>query len=212
MTQYKGAIFDLDGTLADSLNIWEKIDIDFLAKRGIAVPDDYMHAIAHLGSYKTATYTINRFSLSDTPEELISEWVEMAAEAYKEVPLKAGALDFLKYLKKNNIKICIATATEISLVKIFLKSKNIDGYIDHIVTLSDVGIPKEFPDIYNRCAELMELSAKECMVFEDLYMAVKGAKSGGYYVVGIYDYYSRKDKEAIQNICDKFIYDFKEMF
>jgi HAD superfamily hydrolase (TIGR01509 family) len=212
MTQYKGVIFDLDGTLADSMNIWEKIDIDFLAKRGIAVPDDYMHAIAHLGSYETATYTINRFSLSDTPEELIAEWVEMAAEAYKEVSLKPGAFEFLSHLKENNIKICIATATELSLVKIFLESKNIIGYIDHIVTLSDVGIPKEFPDIYNKCAELMDLTAKDCMVFEDLFMAVKGAKSGGYYVVGVYDYYSRKDEEVIRNSCDKFIYDFKEMF
>lgn len=212
MNQYKGVIFDLDGTLADSMNIWEKIDVDFLAKRGIDVPDDYMHAIAHLGSYETATYTIKRFSLSDTPEELISEWVEMAAEAYKEVPLKPGALEFLKHLRENNVKICIATATELSLVKIFLESKNIIEYIDHIVTLSDVGKPKEFPDIYNKCAELMELGVDDCIVFEDLYMAVQGAKSGGYYVVGVYDYHSRKDKESIQNSCNKFIYDFKEMF
>ena len=211
MFRFKGVIFDLDGTLADSMGIWAQIDIDFLSKRNIELPSDYMHKIAHLGSYQTALYTIERFNLTDSPEELISEWVEMAKKAYEEIPLKPGADFFLDYLSKNNIKIAIASATELSLIERFLKTKGIYEKIDTIVTLSEVNRGKEFPDIYLKCCEKLNIEPADCMVCEDLLAAVRGAKSGGFYVVGIYDSYSKKDTKHIKECCDKFIYDFREL-
>ncbi len=193
------------------MGIWDEIDIEFLAKRGISVPRDYMAEIAHLGAYETALYTIKRFNLTDTPEELIEEWTLMANDRYARVQLKPGALEFLKHLKNKGIKTAVATATEKKLVVTALHSAGISDYIDTVVTLADVNRGKEFPDIYLKCSERLGVNAEECIVFEDLLLALKGAKSGGFTAIAMYDEYSKDNIPKIREVCDKLIYDFREM-
>ena len=208
MNNIKGVIFDLDGTLADTMGIWDQIDIDFLSKRGITVPDDYMQEIAHLGAYKTALYTIDRFNLTDTPEELIAEWTKMALESYKTASLKKGAREYLCALREKGCKISIASATDISLIEAFLKSNGIRSFIDYVITVDDIGRGKEHPDIYIKCAELMNVKISECLVYEDILVAVKGALSGGFKVIAMYDKYSRHDHEGIKSLVSDFIVEF----
>ena len=148
MTEYKGVIFDLDGTLIDSMHIWQKIDIDFLARRGIDVPDDYMNAISHMGAFDTALYTIKRFNLNDTPQELIEEWVSMALKEYGNSKLKNGAEEYIGFLKKRNIKIAVATATEPEIAKEALKNRSFKKDICSVVTVSEVKRGKGYPEIY----------------------------------------------------------------
>ena len=101
-----GAIFDLDGTLLDSMGVWRKIDEDFLGKRGFVVPNDYLVAITSKNFDAAAEYTKERFNLPESEEEIIKEWFDMAIEAYtNEVKLKAGVIDYLKQLKAEGIKI-----------------------------------------------------------------------------------------------------------
>lgn len=211
MLDYKGVIFDLDGTLIDTMSIWREIDIEFLAKRGIEVPDDYMEKISHLGGYATAVYTIERFSLEDTPETLISEWVNMAIEKYPHASLKPGAEEYIEYLRENNIKIIIATATEPEIASAGISCRSFADYVSEIVTTSEVKHGKAYPDIYLECASRLGLMPSECIVFEDVLTAVKTAKSAGFKVIGMYDTFSENNREKIISESDGYIFSFKEM-
>ena len=102
--EIKGAIFDLDGTLLDSMWVWNQVDIDFLGKRGFDVPPDYPKAIAAMGFHETAEYTIKRFGLNEKVEDVIAEWDHMAAQMYHErVKIKPDVTEVLEQMKQLRI-------------------------------------------------------------------------------------------------------------
>ena len=205
----RGAIFDLDGNLLDSMHVWAQIDVDFLGKRGIPLPDDYMHAIAHLGAQATAEYTIKRFNLTDTPEELIREWDEMACEHYSQrIELKPHAREYLLKLKAQGVSLGVATANDSSLYTPALKRCGVYELFDSFTTITEVSRGKGFPDIYLRAAEKLGLNAGECTVFEDLCQGVKGANDGGFYTVGVYDSASAMEWENLKKLSDTHINDY----
>lgn len=207
----EGIIFDLDGTLIDSMGVWEQIDIDFLGKRGFEVPDDYLDRIAPLGFEACADYTIERFGLRETRQQIMKEWFDMAEYAYShEVTLKKGVFRFLEYLKNHHIKMSIATASNMTLVKPVLKRHHIWDYFDNITTLKEVKRGKGFPDVYDLAADKMHVNRKHCVVFEDIREGLIGAKAGGYKAVGVYDERAKEQVEDLKGLSDMFIYDFNE--
>lgn len=201
----KGAIFDLDGTLLDSLWIWADIDERFLSKRGIQVPPDYMEAVCAMEYRQTAEYTIARFGLNDTPEELMQEWSDMAVGAYaSELKLKPSVKECLSELKRKNIKLAVATSATPEMCLPALKRNGVIDLFDAIVTTVEVGKGKAHPDVYFAAAKKLGVGVDECAVFEDAVLAVKTAKRAGFYTVGVYDRFSR-DENAIREIADDFI-------
>lgn len=209
---FKAAIFDLDGTLLDSMWVWKQIDHDFLAKRGIDVPPDYMLAVAHLGAYQTAVYTIERFGLPETPEELIAEWVKMAIEFYKDkVELKKGGYEYLEYLYNKGVKLAVATANDSSLYEPALDHTGIRRFFSAVVNVNDVERKKGFPDIYWLACEKMGVKPEESVVFEDIYQGICGAKDGGFRAVGVFDETSAGDEKKIREKADLYIRDFCEI-
>lgn len=217
---FKGGIFDLDGTLLDSVGMWAKIDHDFLGKRGFEVPDDYIISIGHLKFHEIAEYTIERFGLTETPEEVIAEWREMARTEYKEnVVLKPGAREYLLALKARGIKLAVATALEQELYEIALKRNEIYDLFDAFTNIYEINGQKGTPDVYVKAAEKMGLTVDECVVFEDIIIGAKGAKAAesempgrdGFTVVGVYNKESRKNAPQLLEICDYFIHDFKDL-
>ncbi|MBE6037351.1 MAG: HAD family phosphatase [Clostridiales bacterium] len=208
----KGAIFDLDGTLLDSMGVWAQIDEEFLAARGIEVPDDYQEAAGHLGFRGTAEYTIARFGFTDTPEELMELWDSMAIKEYaNSIELKPGAYEYLEKLRREGVQMAIATASPMRYVLPALERHGIREWFCCIVSVDDVERGKGFPDVYLRAAELMGLSAADCTVFEDILPGLQGAKAGGFRAVGVAEEASKKYWEEMQALADGWVCDFHEL-
>ena len=148
--QGKGAIFDLDGTLLDSMGVWDQVDVDFLAKRGFEVPDDYMQKVAAMQFRQIAEYTIARFNLSDTPGELMEEWDHMARVMYSTVvEAKPHAREYLAMLKASGAKLSVATSLPPILREPAMRHVGIFDYFDEVVSVDDAGdIGKDRPDVY----------------------------------------------------------------
>ena len=209
MEKCRGAIFDLDGTLLDSMGVWTQLDIDFLGKRGIPVPEDYLAAVTPMGFSQAAQYTIERFALNETPEALIAEWNAMAIEAYRtSVFLKPGAAEYLQALKGHGVKLAVATASHAELYVPALEHNGVLALFDAFTTLSEVSRGKGFPDIYLKAAQKLGLSPAECVVFEDIYAGILGAKAGGFCTAGVYDASSESEQNAIRQAADFYLKDF----
>mgnify|MGYP005937303253 CR=1 FL=1 len=165
--QGKGAIFDLDGTLLDSMGVWDQVDIDFLSKRGIDVPDDYMTKVAAMQFRQIAEYTIARFSLTDTPEELMDEWDHMARVMYATVvEAKPYAREYLAQLKESGAKLAVATSLPPMLREPAMKHVGIFDYFDEVVSVDDAGdVGKDQPDVYLLAASHLGVEPGECTVF-----------------------------------------------
>ncbi|MBQ3842347.1 MAG: HAD family phosphatase [Ruminiclostridium sp.] len=203
----KGAIFDLDGTLFDSMGFWSHLDERFLKKHGVfPVPQDYMLEIAHLGAVETAVYTKKRFGFTMEVEEMMQEWHEDAVGYYRdEVTMKPGAEEYLRKLKNAGIKLAVATANSRDLYMPAVLRLGLDGVFSAYAEVDEVGRKKGFPDIYELAAQRLGVKPAECAVFEDIYVALMGAKAGGFITVGVYDETSERDKELIKGSADAFV-------
>lgn len=208
----RGAIFDLDGTILDSMWIWDEIDRRFLNKRGIAVPDDYLRAVNGMEFAEAADYTIARFSLPDRPQTLIDEWSQMARDAYAdEIALKPYAKDFLKALHARGVKLGIATSSMPDLYVPALKRNGLLDLFSAATVTKEVPRGKSFPDVYLETARRLNLSPTDCAVFEDILVGVRSAKSAGFFAVAVYDPYSAADTPDIKRAADLYIDDFSAL-
>lgn len=211
-TDIKGAIFDLDGTLLDSMWVWDKIDIDYLKDRGFKKPDNLKEEISHLSFEQVAIYFKNTFNIPESIEEIMKTWLNMAENYYKtKIKLKPGAKEFLLKLKTANIKIGLATSNSEPLIKASLKANGIYDLFDAITTTGEVKRGKNFPDVYLLSAEKLGVKPENCIVFEDILPAVQGAKAAGMKVIAISDEASAHQKSEIMLSADRFIENYKEI-
>lgn len=212
LNNIKAAIFDLDGTLVDSMWVWDKIDKDFLEKRNISLPSDLRGNIEHLSFINTAKYFKQRFSLHEDIDDIINEWNNMAYEEYaNNILLKSGAKEYLQFLKLKGIKIALATSNSIPLLEAVLNKRGIYYLFDVVTTTDEVKRGKNFPDIYLLSAEKLGVAPEECIVFEDLLPAVQGAKLAGMKVTAVHDLYSEYQRDEILKLADYFIYKYDDL-
>jgi HAD superfamily hydrolase (TIGR01509 family) len=208
----QGVIFDLDGTLVDSMWIWKQIDIDYLDKRGLNLPADLQKEIEGMSFTETAHHFKERFSLTDTIEEIKEEWLGMAEDFYaRRIALKKGVIPFLTFLKENNIKIGIGTSNARELAEAVLRNHNILHYFDSIRTSCEVEKGKPHPDVFLKVAEDLQVIPEQCLVFEDTYAGVLAGKRAGMQVVAIADEHSSPYKHDICSLADKYIEDYEEI-
>lgn len=205
----KAVIFDLDGTLVDSLWVWKDIDIAFLGKYGLTLPEDLQKQLDGMSFYETAVYMKQRFQLPETPEELMHIWNEMAEETYRtKVPLKLGVKSFLLQLKAAGKKIGIASSNSIFLIETTLRANGVLDLFDVIHSANEVAAGKPEPDIYLLVAEDLQVSPSDCLVFEDILQGVEAGNRAGMTTCAVYDKHFHGDEAEIRNLANYYIKDY----
>ena len=208
---FEACIFDLDGTLLDSMGVWVDIDIEFLGKRGIEFTEEYGKAISSMRLSEAADYTIKLFRLEERAEDIIEEWLEMSREKFAhEIGLKPFAKEFLTELRAKGVPMGIATTSKKELYQPALERNGIAGLFDAIVDSDMVRAGKETPDIYLKAAELLGVAPKKCVVFEDTLAGLRSAASCGFVTVGILDKVNVENHGEIKAVCDAAAFDFKQ--
>lgn len=212
MKDIKAAIFDLDGTLIDSMYVWEKVDIDFLTVRGIPVTKEYTDIVRSMFFETAAAYTKETYHLSESVEEIMQVWLDMAHSEYaNRVKAKPYASEYLKQLKSNGVILGIATSNNPYLLKPCLENNGMNGIFSCICYTSEVGLNKSCPDIYLYTAEKLGVKPEECVVFEDIIEGLKSASSVGMKTVAVYDSSNDDYMDEIKVTADRFITSYKEM-
>ncbi|PKM96112.1 MAG: HAD family hydrolase [Firmicutes bacterium HGW-Firmicutes-1] len=202
----EAVLFDLDGTLIDSMWLWKTIDIEYLKKFDIEFPDDFQDEIEGMSFTETAQFFKERFNLPVEVDSIKQDWNEMAGEYYRNrVPLKECVQEFLEYLLKNEYKIGIGSSNSIELVGMIVDKFSLRGHFGSIRTSCEVNKGKPHPDIYLKVAQDLGVKPENCLVFEDVPAGIMAAKNAGMKVCAIYDDFSKNIIDEIKALADYFI-------
>ena len=207
----KGAIFDLDGTLFDSMFIWDTIGEIYLRSIGYEPKENLNETFRTMSLYNAACYYKREYGVTLSVDE-ITDGVNRMVEKYyiNEVQLKSGAYDFVKHLHNIGVKMCIATATDKYLVQAALERCGISDCFSEIFTCTSIGHSKDEPDIYREALKHLGTPKEDTLVFEDAIYAIRTAKKDGFRVVAIYDK-SEGNQAEVKSLCDYYITDYTDM-
>lgn len=208
----RAALFDLDGTLVDSMWIWGAIDIDFLAAYGLDVPPGLQQTIEGMSFSEVAQYFKERFALSQSTDEIKHEWITMAEEKYRlEVPLKAGVIEVLPFLKSKNMKLAVASSNSMQLVEKVLEAHAITEYFDCILTSCEVPRGKPAPDVYLEAARRLQVAPEHCIVYEDIPSGLMAGNAARMQTCAVYDRHSQPQEAQIRRLASYYIHSFNEV-
>lgn len=205
-------IFDLDGTLVNSMWMWGAIDTEYLGRFGIEKPDHLQADIGGMSFGETASYFKETFHIPDSIEKIKDDWNRMAWDKYlHEVPLKNGVGAFLETCRAKGIKLGIATSNSRQLVENVISAHGLHTHFDSIMTACEVEKGKPAPDIYLAVAKEMNVDPKHCLVFEDIVPGILAGKNAGMKVCAVYDEYSAGQDREKSALADYYIYDYTEI-
>ena len=208
----EAVIFDLDGTLVDSMWMWTDIDKEYLARFGYPFDKQIQREIEGMSIGETAVWFKERYHIPDSLEKIQSDWIRMSIDKYRnEVLLKPFAGEFLTFLKSRGIKTGIASSNAIYMVEACLDSLSVRDKFDIIATASEVERGKPFPDVYLHVARLLDADPAKCMVFEDIPAGIQAGKAAGMYVFAIHDAFSEELEEEKRKLADAYIRDYSEL-
>lgn len=204
----KGAIFDLDGTLFDSMFIWDTAGEDYLRTLGVKPRENLQRVLKSFSLLQSATYIREKYVISLTVEEIMDGINRTVEDFYfHTVQPKEGVIPFLEQMKAQEIKTCIATATDRYQAEAALKRCKMESFFSEIFTCTDVGHGKDEPIIFQKAMDYLGTTKANTVVFEDAYHAAKTAKADGFITVAVFDPHEVKQKE-LRSVSDCFIEDF----
>ncbi len=208
----RGAIFDVDGTLLDSMSVWWDVLTEFFLSRGKKLTDEEAAEYKELTLEESIPVMADILNLDMSVEEISTELKETAQKQYEyTLPLKEGAGEYMKRLHESGVKIAIATSGYEELCKRAFTRLGVWKYIDACAFSSEVGVNKSNPDVYLLAAKRLNVPPAECVVFEDILTGIRGAKKGGFKTCAVYDGSNASETAELKKTADKYISGWNEL-
>ncbi|MCR5278285.1 MAG: HAD family phosphatase [Lachnospiraceae bacterium] len=205
-------IFDLDGTLIDSMGVWREIDIEYLGKLGYDLPSDLQQCLEGMCMHDVAIYMKDRFNIPDSLQDIEKTWNDMALYKYThEVKLKEGVQKLLDYARAKGIKLGIATSNSRLLTEAFLDSNGLAHMFDHVLTGCETFKSKPDPEVYFAAAKGLNADPSKCLVFEDITKGILAGKNAGMRVCGVEDIHSAWARDEKISLSDYYIESYNEI-
>lgn len=205
-------LFDLDGTLIDSNGVWVAVDDRFLSRRGLRPTPEYCHTVGHSILPAAARFTRDYYGLSDPPEAIMAEWMELARDAYAHhVPLKPGAGEFLRRCREAGEEMALVTACVPGLCQAVLRRHGLEPFFSHRFFAQELGLEKRDPRYFQTVLAHLDLPPEACVLFEDSPGACHTARESGIRVVGVYDPFYETSQDEIRACSHRYIRSFEEL-
>lgn len=212
LNEKNGIIFDMDGTLLESMHIWETVGIRYLATKGVNGQTNLWEYLKPLTTVGVAKYFQENYGIKDSVEQIVDAVNSIVYEDYeKNVGPKKGVIEFLDYLLENNVKMSVATATDKKCVMAALTNLDMLKYFVGVYCCNDYNTNKSVSKIYDVAAEAMNVEKENVIIFEDAVHAIETAYKAGYKICAVNDIYAKKDEEKIKQLSNWYINDFTEI-
>ena len=198
------AIFDMDGTLIDSMAFWKNLATEYLNAKGVAkIPADILEQIKPMTMSESAALFKQEFGLTGDPEAEMNAMMD--AHYRNDIPLKPGVREYLENLHRQGVRMCVASATAEQLMEACLTRLGVRDYFEFLLSCETVGAGKRSPLVYHEAARRLGAAPREIAVYEDALYAVQTAKTAGFHVVGVYDDSAACNWQAIEQESDEVI-------
>ncbi|MEA4889832.1 MAG: HAD family phosphatase [Clostridiaceae bacterium] len=207
----RGAIFDMDGTLLDSMPVWERLAVRFLEWMEVKPSADLPEVCRTMSLAEVSVYLHDHYHLPAAPDEIHNQINALLADQYRNhIGLKPHVKSFLQNLQGKGVRMCVATASDRPLVEAALRRLDILGCFSFLITCSEVGAGKNDPLIFQRAMEQLQTPVQETLVFEDAVHAIRTAKKAGFRVAAVYDRSAESDQAEIRSLADYQLASFAE--
>ena len=208
----KAAIFDMDGTLVDSMSEWRKLNIVFVKNLGFTPTPEQEDDLIALSGLRAVDYFNETFGIQTTFDELCALSAAEMERIYGEgLPLKPGVLGYLQRLRERGVKCVVATATPARQALVALNRVHLIRHFDYIFSTEILGGHKGEAEFYDKLCAFIGERPEDCVMFEDGLYAMQGARAAGLGVIGITDDTNRRYRDEILLACDKLIDSYDEL-